>query len=284
MPFPLNVIFLLPASRFLLKVIAMSQSLPIALSIAGSDSGGGAGIQADLLTFAAHGVYGTTAITCLTAQNPEGVTAVHASPAEIVREQIQQVLRYYPVKAIKTGMLFDAAIIRAVVAVLKDNAHIPLIVDPVMVASSGARLLQEDAMSVMINELIPFAHVVTPNLDEAEILLGKRPRETEVGMMVDAAELAKKLGTTVLLKGGHSQGTILRDILVDNNGRALSVCTANRISDVDTHGSGCTLSAGLTARLARGEDLTEAFQNAHAYLQESLVASIQAGPRKQIGH
>ena len=147
MPFPLNVIFLLPASRFLLKVIAMSQSLPIALSIAGSDSGGGAGIQADLLTFAAHGVYGTTAITCLTAQNPEGVTAVHASPAEIVREQIQQVLRYYPVKAIKTGMLFDAAIIRAVVAVLKDNAHIPLIVDPVMVASSGARLLQEDAMS-----------------------------------------------------------------------------------------------------------------------------------------
>jgi hypothetical protein len=103
-------------------------------------------------------------------------------------------------------------------------------------------------------------------------------------MMVDAAELAKKLGTTVLLKGGHSQGTVLRDILVDNNGRALSVCTANRISDVDTHGSGCTLSAGLTARLARGEDLTEAFQNAHAYLQESLAASIQVGPRKQIGH
>ena len=262
----------------------MPPSLPIALSIAGSDSSGGAGIQADLLTFAANGVYGTTAITCLTAQNPEGVTAVQASPAETVREQMLQVLRYYPVGAMKTGMLFDVSIIRAVVAVLKENATIPLIVDPVMVASSGARLLQEDAMSTLIHELIPLAHVVTPNLDEAEILLGRRPRETEVSMMVDATELAKKLGTTVLLKGGHSQGTTLRDILVDSSGRALAVCTANRIQDVDTHGSGCTLSAALTARLARGEELAEAFQNAHAYLQESLAASIQVGPRKQIGH
>lgn len=263
---------------------ALPSSVPIALSIAGSDSGAGAGIQADLLTFAANGVFGTTAITCLTAQNPDGVSAVHPCPAEILHQQILQVLRYYPVKAIKTGMLFDAPTIRAVITALADHGDIPLIVDPVMVASSGARLLQEDAVQALIAELIPLAAVVTPNLDEAEILLGRRPRETEVGQALDAAELAKKLGVAVLLKGGHAKGDFLRDLLVDASGRVLASANAARIHDIDTHGSGCTLSAALTARLARGEELTEAFRNAHDYLQQAMGSAIQAGPRRQIAH
>lgn len=263
---------------------ALPSSVPIALSIAGSDSGAGAGIQADLLTFAANGVYGTTAVTCLTAQNPDGVSAVHPCPGEVVREQIQQVLRYYPVKAIKTGMLFDAPTIRAVIAALADHGDIPLVVDPVMVASSGARLLREDAVQALVTELVPLAAVVTPNLDEAEILLGRRPRETEVGQAVDAAELARKLGVAVLLKGGHAKGDFLRDLLVDANGRVLASANAARIRDIDTHGSGCTLSAALTARLARGEELAEAFRNAHDYLQQAMGSAIQSGPRRQIAH
>lgn len=258
--------------------------LPTALSIAGSDSGAGAGIQADLLTFAAHGVYGTTAITCLTAQNPDGVSAVHPCPPDVVREQILQVLRFYPVKAIKTGMLFDAPTIRAAVAALAEHGDIPVVVDPVMVASSGARLLQADAVEALVRELIPLATVVTPNLDEAEILLGRRPRETEVGQALDAAELAKKLGVAVLLKGGHAKGDYLRDLLVEANGRVLASANAARLRDIDTHGSGCTLSAALAARLARGEDLAEAFRNAHDYLQQAMGSAIQPGPRRQIGH
>ena len=263
---------------------ALPTSLPIALTIAGSDSGAGAGIQADLLTFAAHGVYGTTAITCLTAQNPDGVSAVHACPPEVLGEQIHQVLRYYPVKAIKTGMLFDAPTIRAVIAAIAEHPGIPLVVDPVMVASSGARLLQPDAVQALVEELIPLATLVTPNLDEAEILLGRRPRETEVGQAIDAAELAKKLRASVLLKGGHAKGDYLRDLLVDANGRVLASANAARLHGVDTHGSGCTLSAALTARLARDEELTEAFRHAHDYLQQGLTHAIQAGPRRQIGH
>lgn len=258
--------------------------IPVALSIAGSDSGAGAGIQADLLTFAALGVFGTTAVTCLTAQNPAGVTAVHPCPPEVVREQILQVVRYYPVRAIKTGMLFDAPTIRAVVAALAELGDIPVVVDPVMVASSGARLLQPDAVDALARELIPLAAVVTPNLDEAEILLGRRPRETEVGQAIDAAELAKRLGVAVLLKGGHAKGDRLRDVLVDAGGRVLAAAEATRAPEIDTHGSGCTLSAALAARLARREDLAEAFRNAHEYLQQAMGSPIQAGPRRQIAH
>lgn len=258
--------------------------LPVALTIAGSDSGAGAGIQADLLTFAANGVYGTTALTCLTAQNPDGVSAVHPCPPEVVREQILQVRRFYPVKAAKTGMLLDAPIIRAVAAELAQGAALPLVVDPVMVATSGARLLREDAVEALVRDLIPLAAVVTPNLDEAEILLGRRPRETEAGMMADAAELARKLGVAVLLKGGHAAGDRLVDVLADAGGRVLATCRATRVPDIDTHGSGCTLAAALAARLARGESLADAVASAHAYLQSALAEAIRPGPRPQIGH
>lgn len=258
--------------------------LPVALTIAGSDSGAGAGIQADLLTFAAHGVYGTTALTCLTAQNPDGVSAVHPCPPEVVREQVLQVLRFYPVRAIKTGMLFDAPTIRSVVDALAGHDDIPLVVDPVMVASSGARLLQPEAVQSLVADLIPLAKVVTPNLDEAEILLGRRPRETEAGQAHDAAELAKKLGVAILLKGGHAKGDRLRDLLVDADGSLLASAEAARIQGIDTHGSGCTLSAALAARLALGDALDEAFRRAHAYLQEGMGSAIRPGSRPQIAH
>ena len=258
--------------------------IPVALSIAGSDSGGGAGIQADLLTFAAQGVYGTTALTCVTAQNPDGVSAVHPCPPEVVAAQVRQVLAYYPVRAAKTGMLFDAPTLRGVVGALADHGQIPLVVDPVMVASSGARLLQEEAVGVLREELIPLATVITPNLDEAEILLGRRPRETEVGRMSDAAELAGKLGVAVLLKGGHGAGDELVDLLVDAGGRVLATCRARRVAGVDTHGSGCTLSAALAARLALGDSLPDAFATAHAYLQRALADPLAAGQRRHIRH
>lgn len=258
--------------------------LPVALTIAGSDSGAGAGIQADLLSFAANGVFGTTALTCLTAQNPDGVSAVHAAPADIVAEQVRQVLAYYPVRAAKTGMLFDAAIIGAVDEALRAHSALPLVVDPVMVATSGARLLREDAVAVLRARLLPRATVITPNLDEAELLLGRRPREHAAGMAEDAADLARMFGAAVLLKGGHVKGDLLVDVLMDREGRKLAERTATRVADVDTHGSGCTLSAALTARLAAGDTLEDAFVAAHAYLQRGLREAIQAGPRRQIRH
>jgi len=258
--------------------------MPAALSIAGSDSGGGAGIQADLLSFAAQGVYGTTALTCVTAQNPDGVAAVHPCPPDVVAAQIRQVLAYYPVRAAKTGMLFSEAIIRATAAELGARNSLPLVVDPVMVASSGARLLQEEAIRALVEDLIPLATVVTPNLDEAEILLGRRPRGTELGRMADAAELARALGASVLLKGGHGEGDELVDLLVDAGGRVVATRRAPRLGDVDTHGSGCTLSAALAARLALGDTLADAFATSHAYLQRGLGDPLAAGPRRQIRH
>ncbi len=262
----------------------LAPTLPCALSIAGSDSGGGAGIQADLLSFAAQGVYGATALTCVTAQNPDGVSAVHPCPPEVVTAQIRQVLAFYPVRAAKTGMLFSEAIVQATARALADAGNLPLVVDPVMVASSGARLLQEGAIRALAGDLIPLATVVTPNLDEAEILLGRRPRATEIGRMADAAELARRLGAAVLLKGGHGEGDELVDLLVDAGGRALATRRAARVGGVDTHGSGCTLSAALAARLALGDTLADAFAAAHAYLQRGLAGAIAVGPRRQIRH
>jgi hydroxymethylpyrimidine/phosphomethylpyrimidine kinase len=258
--------------------------LPVALSIAGSDSGAGAGIQADLLTFAALGVFGTTAITCLTAQNPDSVSAVHAAPAELVADQIRQVLAHYPVKAAKTGMLFDAAIIESVTEALSARPNLPLVVDPVMVASSGAKLLRDDAMRTLREGLLSRATVITPNLDEAELLLGTRPREGSEGMERDAAGLARAFGAAVLLKGGHAKGDRLVDVLVDREGRLLASREAARVAGVDTHGSGCTLSAALTAGLAKGLTLADAFAAAHAYLQGGLAAPLVAGARPQIRH
>lgn len=256
--------------------------LPVALSVAGSDSGGGAGIQADLLTFSAHGVYGTTAITCLTAQNPDGVSAVHAAPVSIVHEQIVQVERYFHPRAAKTGMLFNAEIVETVAAFFERHPRMALVVDPVMVATSGATLLRQDAIEAMTRRLFPAATVITPNLDEAAVLLGRRPERADD--LADAAlELAARFGTAVLLKGGHLRGRELEDVLATAQG-GISRYRGDRIHSVDTHGSGCTLSAAIAANLAHGLPLRESVARARRYLRGAMRRPVKVGRRRFIAH
>jgi len=261
---------------------SLTPALPAALSIAGSDSGGGAGIQADLLTFSAHGVFGTTAITCLTAQNPDGVVGVHPAPAGFVQQQIEAVCGFFPVRAAKTGMLFNAAIVAAVADGLEGHPDIPLVVDPVMVATSGAVLLEADAIQAMTERLFPLARLITPNLDEGAVLLGRRP-EGRADLHEAAATLAERFATHVLLKGGHLVGDRLIDVLASPDGR-LRVFEGTRIKDVDTHGSGCTLSAAIAAHLALGKELDEAVAAARRYLRTHMKRALQTGGRRFISH
>ena len=258
--------------------------LPTALTIASSDSGGGAGIQADLLTFAANGVYGTTAIAALTAQSPSSVTDCAPQTPAMLKAQISQVLAYFPVGALKTGMLFNSELIAATIEALDAaNYNNPVVVDPVMVASSGACLLQPDAVAAVKELLLPRATLLTPNLDEAAVLLG-RTITTVAEMETAAHALAAAFGTAVLLKGGHLAGDHLVDLLVDAQGRELLRLTSNRIEQVDTHGSGCTLSAAIAARLAKGDTLTEAVSHSHRYLQACLHNSLTVSGRRFINH
>ena len=256
--------------------------LPVALSIAGSDSGGGAGVQADLLTFAAHGVFGTTAITCLTAQNPGGVSGVTAVEPEFVAEQARQVFRFFRVRAVKTGMLFNAPIIAAVAAVLAEQGGVPVVVDPVMVATSGARLLQAEAVAAVCERLLPRAALVTPNLDEAAVLLGRPPAD-ECAMRAGALELARRFGVPFLLKGGHLGGDELVDVLATPDGRT-ERWAGVRIEGVDTHGSGCTLSSAIAAHLALGRPLAEAVAAGRDYLRRGMERGVATGGRRFIAH
>ena len=264
-----------------MPISSPTPNLPVALSIAGSDSGAGAGIQADLLTFAAQGVYGTTALTCLTAQNPHGVSGVHAAPAAFVIEQCRQVCAHYRPKALKTGMLLNLEIVAAVADFLAEN-KIPAVIDPVMVASSGAILLSAEAVAAVQAKLLPHATLVTPNLDEATILLGRKTLGGE-HCANEAMALAKLYSVPFLLKGGHGAGDDLVDVLAWPDGRTV-VLTARRIPAIDTHGSGCTLSAAITAQLARGETLEQAVRIAHAYLQKGMLNSLQVVGLKHIRH
>jgi hydroxymethylpyrimidine/phosphomethylpyrimidine kinase len=259
----------------------MPSSLPSALSIAGSDSGAGAGIQADLLTFAAQGVFGTTAITCLTAQNPRGVSGVLPVPPDFVLEQCRQVAGHFHPKALKTGMLLEAGIVEAVARFIQESG-IPAVVDPVMVATSGATLLAPEAVESVKKRLIPQAALVTPNLDEASILLGRKALGG-VGAEAEAVELAKTYGVPFLLKGGHAEGDVLIDVLAWPDGRTVTY-KARRAPGVDTHGSGCTLSAAITAHLALGKGLEEAVRIAHAYLQGAIHKSISVSGLNVIRH
>lgn len=261
---------------------ARMNELPVALSIAGSDSGGGAGVQADLLTFAANGVFGTTAITCLTAQNPDGVSGVVALEPEFVAEQARQVFRFFAVRAVKTGMLFNAPIIAAVAGLLREHREIPVVVDPVMVATSGAALLQPEAVAAVSAQLLPLAALVTPNLDEAAVLLGRRPGD-EAEMRAGALELAKRFGVPFLLKGGHLRGNELVDVLATPDG-GLSRWACLRIEGVDTHGSGCTLSSAIAAQLALGRALPEAVAAGRDYLRRGLERGAAVGGRTFIAH
>ncbi len=261
-----------------MSIPALHRELPVVLSIAGSDSGAGAGIQADLITFASQGVFGTTAITCLTAQNPHGVSGIHASPAAFVVEQCRQVTAHFHPKALKTGMLLNTEIVLAVADFIQ-AAGIPAVIDPVMVASSGATLLSPEAIEAVRMRLIPLATLVTPNLDEATLLLGRKSK----GGIDEALELAKVYGVPFLLKGGHAEGDELTDVLAHPNGETKTF-RARRAPHVDTHGSGCTLSAAITAQLAKGKSLSEAVTIAHAYLQGAIHGPIQVAGLNCIRH
>ncbi len=254
-----------------------ARRVPRVMTIAGSDSGGGAGIQADLKTFAALGVYGTSALTAITAQNTLGVTAVQEVSLDVIAAQIDAVVSDIGVDAVKVGMLSSAEIVELVAAKVGEHSLPNLVVDPVMVATSGDRLLKDSAIESLRSLLIPLAAVVTPNLAEAEVLTGRRP-ET-IAQMKDAAARIADLGArSVLVKGGHledaPQGEAV-DVLYQ--GGAFHLLTDEFIDTENTHGTGCTLSSGIAAGLAHGWPVLEAVAAAKAYLTEGLRAAFPVG-------
>ena len=247
---------------------------PVALSIAGSDSGGGAGIQADLRAFAALGVFGTTALTCVTAQAPAGVAAVGALAPDLVASQIDAVTGAFPVAAAKTGMLFSAAIMDAVADALRRRPLPALVVDPVMVAASGAPLLQPDGLAAMAGRIIPLARVMTPNLHEAELLLG-RPIRGGAGLREAARDLADRFGVAVVVKGGHLPGGRIENVLCD--GGAVHAFAVDRADGVHPHGAGCTFSAAIAAGLAKGRALADAVEDAVGFVAAAFHGARDAG-------
>ena len=248
---------------------------PAALTIAGSDSGGGAGIQADLHVFAALAVHGTSAITCLTAQNLRGVRAIQAAQPAMVRQQIEAVFDELPPQAVKTGMLFSRAIIREVAAFFAAKDRPPLVVDPVMVATNGTRLLQTGALRALCDELLPRATLVTPNLPEAEQLLG-HPITTLEAMRQAAREIHDRFGCATLVKGGHLRGgREAADLFYD--GRHSWLLTAPRIRRVSIHGTGCAYSAAITGYLALGRPLPQAVARAKEFITQAIARSRPLG-------
>ncbi len=249
-------------------------ALPVVLSIAGSDSGGGAGIQADLKTWARLEVFGTTALTCLTAQNPDRVSAIHPVPPRLVAAQIEAVRRGFPIAAVKTGMLYSAPIIQEVVRCL-GAARIPhRVVDPVMIATSGATLLKPSAIRALCDRLLPRATVVTPNAPEAEVLTGC-PLRTESDLHKAACIIQSRWGCAAVVKGGHIKGDRVMDIV--GIGGTTYTLVSRRVTARETHGTGCTFSAALTAFLARGLPLLEAAREAKRFVQAALAQARPAG-------
>lgn len=246
---------------------------PAALTIAGSDSGGGAGIQADLRTFAAFGVHGTSAITAITAQNTRGVAAIYVAPSAIVRTQIEAVLDDFPVRAIKLGMLATPSIVRVVAQTLAARKHIPLVVDPVLVATTGARLASEDLAESLRRHLLPHADLVTPNLPEAERLTGLRIR-SDADRLRAARLLLADGADAVLLKGGHGSGRQVKDLLLTKNEEHWFAHSRAKGSH---HGTGCTLSAAIASGLARGESLDSAVAAGIAFVRAAIIAGYRPG-------
>ncbi|HTY86783.1 MAG TPA: bifunctional hydroxymethylpyrimidine kinase/phosphomethylpyrimidine kinase [Candidatus Acidoferrum sp.] len=262
-----------------------SAKRPVALTIAGSDSGGGAGVQADLKTFAALGVHGTSAITCLTAQNPRRVLAVEPCPPDMLRRQIEAVFEELPPRAAKTGMLFSADLIQVVAEYFKKqkvNRSVPLVVDPVMVSTSGARLLKPAAEKQLTEKLLPLAALITPNLDEVGALLGWKPSSIEE-MRAAGREMQRRYGTAVLIKGGHLRAAREAvDILFD--GRAEWLLSAPFVRGVSTHGTGCTYSAAITAALALGYALPRAVGLGKRYVTAAIRQSYRLGKFTALDH
>jgi hydroxymethylpyrimidine/phosphomethylpyrimidine kinase len=249
----------------------------VAITIAGSDSGGGAGVQADLKTFGAFGVWGTCAITAVTAQNTTGVSDISLVPAATVRSQIAAVASDMHLSAAKTGMLGDVSVIEEVAAAVSDFEIAPLVVDPVMVASTGAVLLEPGAVAVLLATLVPMCALITPNIPEAEALLGRAIRsESEMGSA--ARELGALGARAVLVKGGHATGRRARDVLWSEEGT--NWLDGPRLDTRNTHGSGCVLSAAITAQLALGSDLLDACATAKRFVTTAMSAG--GGPGRGV--
>ncbi len=245
-----------------------------ALTIAGSDSGGGAGIQADLKTFTVFGVYGMSAVTALTAQNTLGITGIHVVPASVVRLQIEAVLSDIGADAVKTGMLVNAEIIRAVGGVLRDHAVQNLVVDPVMAAGTGAALLEPEACEALVRDLVPLASLVTPNVGEAETMTGV-PIKSVSDMHRAAAALIERGARACLVKGGHLGGDQAIDVLHD--GKRRHEFSTLRVSVRHTHGTGCQLSAAITANLARGRSLADSVAEAKRFITTAIAHGLALG-------
>ena len=265
----------------------------IALTIAGSDSGGGAGIQADLKTFAALGIFGTSAITAVTAQNPDGVSAIQGIEAAVVKGQIRAVLDWFPVGAVKVGMLLSRKIIGAVAEALGQGRsaeaaeaavgeEMPIVVDPVMVASNGARLLEEDALDALCSRIFPLASLITPNMAEAALLAGmkvERPEHLEPA----ARAIFERFGVPVLVKGGHlEESEEATDVLWD--GSTAEFFGAPFLLAVDTHGSGCTLSSAIAAYLMRGFGLADAVSEGKRFLHQAMANALPIRKINAINH
>jgi len=249
------------------------QTVPVALSIAGSDRSAGAGIQADLKTFSALGVYGLTAVTCIVAEIPGKVSRIEPVSAKIVGEQIEVLTKNFQIAAMKTGLLCSAEIVSAVAKALRHRARmfatqIPLVIDPIIVATGGDRLLEEAAIETYKKELFPLANLITPNLDEAEQLLGTGIKDRQ-SMHRAGKELEKKFGTAILLKGGHLVDDYAVDLLFVD-GKVIEF-SAPFVRGVATHGTGCTYSAAITAGLAKGLSLEEAITQAKKFVTNSIA-------------
>jgi hydroxymethylpyrimidine/phosphomethylpyrimidine kinase len=256
------------------KDVEMEMEMRVALTIAGSDSGGGAGIQADLKTFQAFGVFGTSAITALTAQNTLGVEAVHVIPIDMVKRQIHAVATDLRPDAFKTGMLATREVILAIAGAIRDERLGPYVLDPVMVATSGDRLLDAGAETAIAQELLPLCTLVTPNLDEAAVLV-RRP-VASVNEMHEAAQALVGLGArAALVKGGHLAGDVVTDVLFD--GEAFHTWRRPRLRSRKTHGTGCTLSAAITAGLANGDDLLGSVGAALDFVRRAIEQAPRLG-------
>ena len=257
--------------------MGLQKSSGCCLTIAGSDSGGNAGVQADLRAFHAYGLHGCTVFAALTAQNPFGVSSIHAVPVDFVAAQLDAVLGVYDIRALKTGMLSSASLIEIVADKLVEHPEIAKVIDPVMVATSGAKLLKDDAVSSLKTKLLPLATVITPNIPEAEVLVGKR-----LTCRADVREAAKALygtfGAAVLVKGGHAVGDLAEaeDTLFD--GKDFSSYTMPWVDHpVSTHGTGCSLAAALAAELTLGRDLADAVRGAKDYVHQAIANSYLVG-------
>jgi hydroxymethylpyrimidine/phosphomethylpyrimidine kinase len=251
---------------------------PIALTIAGSDSSGGAGIQADLKTFAAFGVYGASVITALTAQNTRGVTAIHTVPADFVAAQIDAVFTDLEVSAVKIGMVAQLATIDAIVAGLTRWSPHHIVLDPVISATSGNRLLTVEAVEALRTKLIPRASLITPNLPEAAALLNEPVASSEAAIASHGQQLLAMGCRAVLIKGGHGQGAESVDYLFSGSG--IVALAAPRIATKNTHGTGCSLSSAIAAGLAKGEDMETAVRNAKTWISAAIAAADRLG----VGH